>query len=149
VYYGNSNWTAYYQYCNANLPGDLPFLLWTADDPMYPGPMKRIAYDYKTGTNSDNTAAVYGQILTERYWDGVSGHEHNGAAVSTLTVGMPNNNPAYRTETRADSATRTFVYTGAGYVSWASDFMGHQSTMGYDAYKYLNSFIDFNRNETD
>jgi YD repeat-containing protein len=88
--------------------------------------MKRIAYDYKTGTNSDNTAAVYGQILTERYWDGVSGHEHNGAAVSTLTVGMPNNNPAYRTETRADSATRTFVYTGAGYVSWASDFMGHQ-----------------------
>ena len=56
---------------------------------MYAGPMKRIAYDYKplTPTNPDGTTPVYGQILSERYWDGTLGHEHNGAAVSTLTVG--------------------------------------------------------------
>ena len=57
---------------------DLPLLLWTCDDPMYPGPMKRIAYEYKPGgpsdpNNPDGTSPVYGQILRERYWDGVSG----------------------------------------------------------------------------
>ena len=149
-YYNNPAWDAHYQYCNSNMGQGLPPLLWTADDPMYAGAMKRIAYDYKPATprNPDNTVPVYGQILRERYWDGVAGHEASGAIVSTLTVGSPNNNPVYRTETRGDGATRTFVYNGAGYVTWASNFTGNQSTMGYDAYKYLNSFIDFDRNET-
>ena len=41
VYYNNANWTARYQYCGSNAGQGLPPLLWTADDPMYPGPMKR------------------------------------------------------------------------------------------------------------
>ncbi|MBX6326285.1 MAG: hypothetical protein IRY93_09645, partial [Chthoniobacterales bacterium] len=47
----------------------------TCDDPMFAGPMKRISYEYKTGTNDDGTGAVYGQVYKVRYWDGVSGHE--------------------------------------------------------------------------
>jgi RHS repeat-associated protein len=150
TYYNNPNWIARYKYCGANVGDGLP-LLWTADDPMYPGPMKRIAYDYKpaTPTNPDNTTPVYGQILRERYWDGISGHEATGAVVSTLNVGLPNNSPSYRTEVAADGRTRTFVYDGAGRVTWVSDFTGHQSTQGYDGYKYINQVINFNRNETD
>jgi hypothetical protein len=67
-YYNNPAWDARYQYCNSNVGQGLPPLLWTADDPMYAGPMKRIAYDYKPATpnNPDNTTPVYGQILRER-----------------------------------------------------------------------------------
>ena len=59
-------WTARYQYTASNVP-ELPLLLWTCDDPMYPGPMKRIAYEYKPGglsdpSNPDGTRPVYGQI---------------------------------------------------------------------------------------
>ena len=119
---------------------------------MYAGPMKRIAYDYKTGTNADQTAAVYGQILRERYWDGVRGHEASGAMVSTLTVGSPNNNPVYRTETRGDGATRVFIYNGAGagYLAWASDFMGVYASQTYDqTTKYIISVMDRRGNTTD
>jgi len=150
-YYNNAAWDAHYQYCNSNVGQGLPPLLWTADDSMYAGPMRRIAYDYKPATpnNPDGTAPVYGQILRERYWDGVTGHETWGAIVSALTVGEAPNITYKRKETRGDGATRTFVYDGTGHVTWASSFIGNQSTMGYDTYKYLNSFIDFNRNETD
>ena len=154
VYYNDANWTARYQYIGANVGGgDMPPLLWTADDPMYSGPMKRIAYDYKPATpnNPDGTTPVYGQILRERYWDGVPGNEASGAVVSTLTVGSPNNNPVYRTETRGDNKTRTFIYNGAGpgYLAWASDFMGRYASQGYDAYKYINSVTDRRGNTTD
>ena len=67
VYYGHNGWIARYQYTVANISGDLPLLLRTCDDPMYPGPMKRIAYTYKPGDqlNDDGTTPVYGQILNE------------------------------------------------------------------------------------
>ena len=152
VYYGNAAWTARYQYIGSIGDPNLPPLLWTADDPMYAaGPMKRISYEYKTGTNSDGTQAVYGQVWKVRYWNGTVGQENNGPVVSTLTVGFPNNNPVYRTETRGDGATRTFIYNGAGqgYLAWASDFMTHQSTQGYDDKKYINQVINFNRVTTD
>ncbi len=152
VYYGNAAWTARYQYVGSNTDPNLPPLLWTADDPMYAaGPMKRISYEYKTGTNSDGTQAVYGQVWKVRYWNGTVGQENNGPVVSTLTVGSPNNNPVYRTEMRGDGRTRTFIYNGAGegYLAWASDFMTHQSTQGYDDKKYINQVINFNRVTTD
>ena len=149
LYDNNANWTAQYQYCNSNVGQGLPPLLWTADDPMYAGPMKRIAYDYKPATpaNPDGTAPVYGQILRERYYDGTT----VGAPVSTLTVGMPTNNPVYRTETRGDGATRVFIYNGAGagYLAWASDFTGRYASQTYDSYKYINSVTDRNGNRTD
>jgi len=154
VYYNNTIWTARYQYVGANVGGgDMPLLLRTCDDPMYAGPMKRIAYDYKPATpnNPDNTTPVYGQILRERYWDGVAGHEGSGAVVSTLTVGLPNNNPVYRTETRGDGSTRAFIYNGAGpgYLAWASDFTNRYASQTYDSYKYINSVTDRNGNRTD
>jgi RHS repeat-associated protein len=70
--------------------------------------------------------------------------------VSTLVVGLPNNNPAYRTETRGDGPARTFVYTSVGHVTWVSDFTAHQSSQTYDTTtKYINSVTDFNGHTTD
>jgi hypothetical protein len=129
-YYNNAAWDAHYQYCNSNVGQGLPSLLRTADDPMYAGPMKRIGHVYRTANNPDGSTRVYGQIQSENYYDGTT----VGAAVSTLAVGTDgvHTGPSYRKETRGDGATRTFVYGGGGYLYWASDFMGHQSTRGYD-----------------
>jgi RHS repeat-associated protein len=151
VYYGNASWTTRYQYRAPNVgSADGIPLLRTADDPMYPGPMKRIAYEYKTGQNADTSSAVYGQIYRERYWDGVAGHEGTGAIVSTLAVGTNGitNNPAYRMETRGDGATRTFTYSTSGYKLTWTDFMSHSASKTYDTNKYVNSVIDFNGHTT-
>ena len=49
---GFTNWTAHYLYVAANVGGeDMPPLLYTCDDPMYPGPMHKIAYTYRTTVN--------------------------------------------------------------------------------------------------
>lgn len=149
VYYGQWQWTARYKYRGPNNAGGsngTP-LLWTADDPMYPGPMKRIAYDYKTGSNPDGTIVAYGQVLSERYWDGVAGHESTGASVSTLTVGASGNSNV-RTETRADGKTRTFTYLTGGYLSSRTDFMSHSASQTYDANMYVNSVTDENSHVT-
>jgi len=144
----NEHWTAHYQYTGSNIGGDMPLLLKTCDDPMCPG-MKRISYEYKTGTNADQTAAVYGQVWKVRYWDGTLGNENNGPVVSTLTVGTDgvHTGSVYRKETRGDRVERTFIYNGAGsgYLGWVSDFTGHQSTLGYDDKKYVDSVTNFNR----
>jgi RHS repeat-associated protein len=154
-YYGNTqsntHWTAHYQYTGSNIGGDMPLLLKTCDDPMYAGPMKRISYEYKTGTNADQTVAVYGQVYKVRYWDGVSAPD-SGAVVSTLTVGFPNANPVNRTETRGDGVTRTFIYNGAGsgYLAWASDFSNRYASQTYDqTTKYIISVMDRGGNTTD
>jgi len=145
-YYHNPAWDARYQYCNSNVGQGLPPLLWTADDPMYAGPMHRIGYVYRTANNPDGSAPAYGQIQSENYYDGTT----IGAAVSTLSVGLPNNNAAYRTETRGDGATRTFTYNGAGYVTWSSDFMGHSALQHYDATtKYIDYVVDRKGHQTD
>ena len=108
VYYGNSNWTALYQYVGANVGQDMPPLLWTCDDPMYPGPMHKIAYTYRTAENYPGNPPVYGQISSENHYDGTS----VGPAVSTLTVP----NATTRIETRGDGKLRTFTYTTDGYL---------------------------------
>ncbi len=148
VYYGNSNWTARYQWQGPNVQCCGPLLLWTADDPMYPGPMKRIAYKYATGHDAGLcTWAVYGQIRSERYWDGVAGHEWNGPIVSTLSVCTDgiHNGANYRMETRGDG--RTFFrdptthritqinYPDGGYEQFLSyntfnQFQTHRMTTG-------------------
>jgi len=150
VYYGNSDWTAKYQYTGSNICCDLPLLLRTCDDPMYPGKMKRIAYDYKpeTPNNPDGSTPVYGQILSERYYDGTN----IGAAVSTLTVGEAPNLTNHRKETRPDNTFRTFIYNGAGpgYLAWISDFSGRSAKQTYDqTTKYIISVMDRNGNTTD
>jgi len=152
VYYGNPNWTARYKYCNSNIgdPDINPALLWTCDDPMYPGPMKRIAYEYKpAGTNWDNHQVVYGQLFRERYWDGTPGHENSGVMVSQLDVGLPGGTPNNRKEMRWDGSFRTFTYNGAGYLTSCTDFMGHSASQGYDAYHYINHVTDRRNYATD
>ena len=138
AYYGQSQWTASYQYRAPNVApvNGIP-LLSTCNEPTYAGPMHKIAYVYRTADNYTGSHAVYGQISSENYYDGTN----VGAAVSTLTVSSATN----RTETRGDGATRSFVYNGQGYVTWASDFLGRQSNQGYDAKNYINLVTNFNR----
>jgi RHS repeat-associated protein len=141
IYYGTSTWTAYYTYQGPNGPYPYaPPLLLTADDAMYPGPMKRIAYTYRTTPNQDNSAPVYGQISSENYYDGTS----IGAAVSTLTV----TGPTTRMETRGDGKTRTFTYQSGGYLSSCTDFKGVSASQTYDANMYINSVTDRNLHTT-
>ncbi len=141
VYFGNSSWTARYQYRAPNVGAayGLP-LLWTADDPMYAGPMHKIAYTYKTGTNPDNSAAVFGQIQSENYYDGTT----IGVAVSTLSV----TGTYTRTETRADGKTRTFNYQSGGYLTSCTDFYAHSASQAYDGNMYINAVTDRNGNIT-
>jgi RHS repeat-associated protein len=144
AYFGQ--WNAKYKYCapnNANNANGIP-LLWTADDPMYPGPMHRIAYTYRTANNYTGNVAVYGQTSSERYWDGVAGDEGTGAAVTTLTVPSA----TVRTETRADGKTRTFNYDTSGYLLNCTDFMTHSASQTYDANRWINSVTDRNTHTT-
>lgn len=147
LYYGNATsapYTANYTYQGPNV-GDVNGvpLLKTADDPMYPGPMKRIGYVYKTGTNADGTAAVYGQIFSENYYDGVNPNTL-GAAVTSLSV-----NGTTRTETRADGKTRTFAYDSVTALSSsATDFKGvAQSLLYYTG--FVREITDRNGHATD
>jgi RHS repeat-associated protein len=151
TYYGQAQWTASYKYRAPNMaPTSGVPLLWTCDEPIYSGPMKRIAYIYQTANNADATTPVYGQVYQEKYWDGVANHEAQGAAVFTLTVGAPNNRNT-RKETRGDNKTRTFNYgTGSlsGYLINCTDFMNHSASQTYDAKNYINSVTDRNGHTT-
>jgi RHS repeat-associated protein len=138
VYYGDANWTARYTYQAANVGIAVP-LVRTCDDPMYPGPMKRIGYVYRTTNNPDGTQPVYGQITSENYFDGTN----VGAALTTLTV----NNGTTRTETRADGKTRTFTYSSAKLTS-CTDFKGVSASQGRDSNSYINSVTDRNGHTT-
>jgi RHS repeat-associated protein len=128
-----------YQADNTNAGGNA--LLRTCVDPMYAGPMWKIAYNYATGTNPDFTAVVYGQILSENYFDGTN----IGAAVSTLTVV----NSTTRKETRADGKTRTFTYNSTtGLLTSWTDFKGNGASQAYDSNGYVNAITDFNNHST-
>lgn len=71
TYYNDPTLVATYTYHAPNV-SDSDWLLSTCVDPMYAGPMWKIAYTYATGTNADGTAVVYGQILSENYFDGTN-----------------------------------------------------------------------------
>src|SRR5205823_8853900 len=114
-------------------------LLKTAVDPLYDGPMWKIAYTYTTTNNPDGTAPVYGQIRSENYYSGAS----VGAAVSTLTV----NNSTTRTETRADGKTRTFTYSNPYRMTW-TDFKAVNASQTWDPNHYVNSVTDRNGHKT-
>jgi YD repeat-containing protein len=145
VYYNDPNLVAHYQWRGANVQTTAIDLLLTADDPMYPGPMKRIAYTYAYDHVAGTCAwAVFGQIWREQYWDGVRGHEGNGPIVTELSVctNGSTNGPNYRMETRGDGHTRGFTYSTDGYLTSCTDFMNHTAWQGYDAKKYINSVTD-------
>ena len=146
-YYGDSQLNAYYSYQGPNVP-DAYFngtayngvpLLKTCDDPMYPGPMRRIGYSYATAKNPDGTAPVYGQILSENYYDG----SNIGSAVSTLAI----NTASTRTETRGDGPARSFTYTGNQLTS-CTDFNNKPASQAYDPNGYVNAVTDRNTHTT-
>jgi len=139
-YYNDPTLVATYTYQADNSNSGGNYLLSTCIDPMYAGPMWKIAYNYATGTNPDGTAVVYGQILSENYFDGTN----RGAAVSTLTK----TGTTTRKETRADGKTRTFTYNPTPLlISW-TDFRGVSSSQTYDANSYVNSVTDRNGHTT-
>ena len=154
VFYGQSQWTAKYKYRgpnDANNANGIP-LLWTADEPLYAQTMKRISYEYKTGTNQDGSQVPYGQIYKVRYWDGTTQNAGNGVPVSTLAV----TGKYTRVETRGDNKTRTFNYgTGnphpEGYLVSYTDFTtpSHSASQTYDSKNYINSVTDRNGHRTD
>jgi RHS repeat-associated protein len=123
VYFGDSNLTATYTYQNSNINAAGRPLLSTADDPMYAGPMRAIAYEYATGAG-----VVHGQIQREKHPDGTH--------VSSLSI-----NGNSRTETRGDGPQRTFNYSGGKLVSY-SDFKGQFSFISYDANGFQSAFTD-------
>jgi RHS repeat-associated protein len=133
TYFNDQTVVATYTYQAANVSGGNS-LLRTCIDPMYTGPMWKIAYNYATALNPDGTAAVYGQILSENYFDGTN----IGAAVSTLTI----NTPTTRTETRGDAKTRTFTYNTTPLLTNWTDFRGVSSSQTYDANSYVNAITD-------
>src|SRR6266487_2832321 len=140
-YYGDASiGSAVYTYRAPNVPDSngryngMP-LLATCDDPMYAGPMKRIAYVYQTTNNPDGSAPVYGQILSENYYNGTSA----GAALTTLAV----TGSSTRKETRADGKWRTFTYTNALLTS-LTDFKNVAASQTYDTKSYINSVTDRN-----
>ena len=143
VYFGDSQWTAQYKYQapNTGSASGQP-LLWKCNDPLYEGPMKWIAYSYRTTNNADGSSPVYGQISSENYYNATT--DIVGAAVTTLTV-----NGSTRTETRGDGTqpTRTFTYTSAKLTS-QTDFLNHSSSQTYDGNSYLSSVTDANGQKT-
>ena len=134
-YYNTSSLTATYTYATA--AGRHGYVLATANDPMYGGPMKNIAYDYKANPNPDGSAQVAGQIENEK-----SGT--TGDFVTTLAV----TGTYTRTETRADGRQRTFTYDTNGYLVGWTDFKNIPSSQGYDSKMYVASITDGNGHTT-
>jgi RHS repeat-associated protein len=136
-YSWDSNLTATYTYTGNNAGPYFPVLS-TAIDPLYTGPMWRIAYTYNGGA---------GQIKSENYFDGAT----VGAAVTSLSGAYPT-----WTETRADGKTRTFTYNTYAELINYSDFLSQTAAIGYGISGYTNGALgiptkifDFKNNETD
>ncbi len=129
-YFGDSSLDASYTYQNDNVDANGQPLISTCTDPMYGGPMWKIAYEFVPGSSG----GVYGQIYREKH--------PNGTAVSTLSV-----NGNTRTETRGDTRSRTFTYTGYLLTS-STDFKNVGASQGYDGNSFVNSVTDRNGHAT-
>jgi RHS repeat-associated protein len=137
TYFGDQTLQATYAYQNSNVGVNSRPLLLTCDDPFYPGPMRKIAYEYATGTNGDGSAVVAGQIHSEKSWT-------DGPAVSTLT--KPTSTT--RKETRGDGKERTFTYDTSARLTGGTDFLAKAWSQTYDQSSFVNSTTDFNGNTT-
>jgi RHS repeat-associated protein len=141
-YFGDASLDATYTYQPSNVDPNGRPLVSTCVDPMYDGPMWKIAYDFATGVNGDGTSAVYGQLRREKH--------PNGTAVSTLTVNAKDSNGwNVRTETRGDGPSRTFSYK-TYRLRAVTDFKGIVAAQAYDPNNnyYLQSVTDRNANTT-
>ena len=135
VNYSDGTHAAYtYQIANT-YPNTGPPLIQTCDDVRYPGPMKKIAYEFVTQPSEDN-GGIYGEFATARKW--------LYPAPFVVSYGL-----ASHTEQRGDGPLRTFRYgPGAGQavcvpqpylLSGYTDFKGASTNLCYDANTYLNS----------
>ncbi|HJT44657.1 MAG TPA: RHS repeat-associated core domain-containing protein [Chthoniobacterales bacterium] len=140
TYYNDPTLVALYTYAGDNTGRDGNKLLNTAVDPMFAGPMWKIAYRYATGKNADGTDVVYGQILSENYFDGT----YVGPAVSTMTI----TGTGTRKETRGDGKTRTFTFNTSALLTNWTDFKGNSMSQSYDSNGYVNAITDFNAHTT-
>jgi RHS repeat-associated protein len=136
IYFSDASWTASYTYQADNIaPSGRP-LIASCVDPMFDGPMWKIAYQYAT-TNADGTAVVSGQLYREKHI--------NGTVVSTLDV----TGAGVRKETRGDNPTgtgnpyRTFTYSGY-LLTATTDFKHVTGSQAYDSNNnsYLTSVTD-------
>jgi RHS repeat-associated protein len=134
-YYGDPSLTATYTYRMGNIAKQ-GYALETCDDPLFPGPMKKIKYVYQNTNNPDGSARVFGQIKSET-------NATTGDVVSTLTVTGPDT----RVETRGDGRQRTFTYAGGYLTSW-TDFKNIPSDYTYDSNLYVDSMKDGRGNIT-
>ena len=130
VYFGDPAIVASYAYQNSNTTANGRPLIRKCVDPMYAGPMWRIAYTFAP----NGGGVVHGQLLSENYLDAAL---NVGQAVSTLTINSPNT----RTETRGDGPSRTFNYIG-GKLDNYTDFKGKTSSISYDGNGYVWAFTD-------
>ena len=137
--------TALYTYQSDNInPTGRP-LLQTCSDPMYDGPMWKVAYNFVPTTS----ALVSGQISSEAH--------PNGTIVSTLTV-TSSSSGITRTETRGDkpgaasaNPSRSFTYGDNGYeLTSKTDFKPGNNSIDqtHDSKGFIASVTDQNRNQT-
>jgi hypothetical protein len=132
-YYGDSALTANYRYEDSNnkLQDHRP-LIARCDDPLYGGPMTKIAYAFVP----QEQGGAYGQIESENHTpDGIQ----IGVAVSTISY--PNAN--HRVETRGDGPSRSFTYEQGYLKSW-TDFKGEAFLQGRTSGDagFVSSFTD-------
>jgi len=141
-YSWDSNLTSTYTYQPSTVQPRLNQpLVSTAIDPLYTGPMWRIAYSYQPA----GTDTRPGQISSENYFDGTT----VGAAVTSLAKFT--SVTGVRTETRPDGKTRQFTCNSSGELTNYTDFMGHGAALGgYPAGQGIPTRLyDFKNNETD
>jgi len=137
VYFGDTSLNATYTYQPGNTDPNGRPLIATCIDPMFDGPMWKIAYDFAPSA----AGVVYGQLLREKH--------PNGTPISTLTV----TGTTTRTETRGDNPTgggnptRTFTYNKYRLTA-TSDFKGINEVTDYDSNFYLQAITDRAGNAT-
>ena len=131
--------TAYYTYQADNINANGRPLIASCQDPMFAGPMWRIAYVFAPSGNG----VVSGQLQSENYLDQ---YGQADAAVSTLSVNP--NSPNTRTEVRGDGPSRTFTYARGQIINW-TDFQGHSASQSYDSNGFLSAIVDYRQHQTD
>lgn len=141
--------SAAYTYQPANTyPGTAPPLIRTCDDVRYPGPMKKVAYEF-AAQPAENQGGIYGEFATARKW--------LYPAPFVVSYGL-----LAHTEQRGDGPLRSFTY-GPGdptdedsvlcvpqsyLLGSYTDFKGNSTSRCYDSNGFLSGVRDANGNAT-
>src|SRR6266550_3005032 len=99
-----------------------------------------------------NILTITGSISTTWCTTAIPSGQHTIRIVAPMcpaTCPGSSTHATTRIETRGDTRTRTFTYTGAGYLTSCTDFMNQSASQTYDGKNYINSVTDRNHNRTD